>query len=93
MEQPVIYSQSILRDLGDGLILRRSTPADADALADFNSVIHNDSDQQERDDHIGAWTRDLLTLPHPTFDPGDFTIVEDTKTGKIVSSLNLINQT
>lgn len=93
MEQPVVHSQPVLRDLGEGLILRRSTPADADALADFNSFIHNDSDQQERDEHIAAWTRDLLTRPHPTFDPGDFTIVEDTKSGKIVSSLNLINQT
>ena len=93
MKQAVIQSQPILRELGDGLVLRRSTPADADALADFNAMIHNDDKTQERDERVGAWTRDLLTHPHPTFEPGDFTIVEDTRTGKIVSSLNLINQT
>jgi hypothetical protein len=34
-----------------------------------------------------------MTRPHPSFDPGDFTLVEDTRTGRIVSSLNLISQT
>jgi hypothetical protein len=80
-QQPVI-----LEDLGDGLILRRSVPADADALAAFNSRIHDDAT-------VGVWTRDLLLKPHPTFQTDDFTIVEDTHTGKIVSSLNLISQT
>lgn len=84
--------QTMLRDLGDGLIVRRSTPADADALAAFNSRIHSDHGPEEPDERLGAWTRDLLTRPHPTFDPGDFTVVEDTRTGEIVSSLNLINQ-
>lgn len=93
MDQPSVQPNTILRDLGDGLILRRSTPQDADALADFNATIHTDSDQQAPNEGVGVWTRDLLTRPHPTFDAGDFTIVEDTRTGRIVSSLNLINQT
>lgn len=84
---------TILRELGDGLILRRSTPADAESLAEFNSIIHSDFGPETPDERIGAWVRDLLTSPHPTFDPGDFTIVEDTRSGKIVSSLNLISQT
>ncbi|MCU0503190.1 MAG: GNAT family N-acetyltransferase [Anaerolineae bacterium] len=83
----------ILRDLGDGLILRRSTPADAEALADFNKMIHRDQDVVEPDETVAAWTRDLLTRAHPTFGAGDFTIVEETKTGKIVSTLNTISQT
>src|SRR5215213_5710787 len=37
--------------------------------------------------------RDLLTRPHATLKPDDFTIVEETSTGRIVSSLNLIPQT
>ena len=86
-------STNILRDLGDGLILRRSTPADAEALADFNARVHSDDGWDKPDERIGAWVRDLLTLPHPTFDVGDFTIVEDTRAGKIASSLNLIPQT
>ena len=53
---------AILSDLGDGLVLRRSTPADADALADFNAVVHSDDGAEKPDEKLGAWTRDLLTL-------------------------------
>jgi hypothetical protein len=82
---------NFIRDLGDGLILRRSTPADAEKLGDFNARIH--SDTQEPDPRLAAWTRDLLERPHPTFGTGDFTIVEEQATGRIVSSLNHISQT
>ena len=85
-------SPTILRDLGDHLILRRATPDDADTLAEFNALIHTDEPGQP-DKRIASWTKDLITKPHPTFSPGDFTIVEDTSTRKIVSSLNLISQT
>jgi hypothetical protein len=85
--------KDIIRDLGDGLILRRSSPEDADALADFNSRIHSEGGWDKPDDRLGEWTRDLLTKPHPTFGSGDFTVVEESSTGKIVSSLNHISQT
>ena len=93
MIQDTTEQHTILRDLGDGLILRRSTPADAGALADFNARIHSDAGPQEPDEVTAAWTRDLLKGDHPTFGVDDFTIVEDTRTGAIVSSLNLISQT
>jgi GNAT superfamily N-acetyltransferase len=83
----------ILKDLGAGLILRRSSPEDADTLADFNARIHSDDGPEKPDERLAAWTRDLLTRPHPTFNPDDFTVVEETATGRIVSSLNLIPQT
>jgi hypothetical protein len=83
----------ILRELGDGLVLRRSTRADGPALSEFNAHIHGSEDTGEPNDWVGAWTRDLLEKPHPTFHPEDFTIVEDTRRGAIVSSLNLISQT
>ncbi|KAA3644905.1 MAG: GNAT family N-acetyltransferase [Chloroflexi bacterium] len=86
-------TNNILKDLGDNLILRRSSPADADALADFNSRVHSDDGWEQPENHLEDWTRDLLTKPHPTFSPDDFTIVEDTQTGKIVSTSNLISQT
>jgi hypothetical protein len=85
------HQQTILRDLGNGLILRRATPADAQALGEFNANIHGQDDFDRRG--VAAWTRDLLTRPHATFQPGDFTIVEETSAGRIVSSLNLIPQT
>jgi hypothetical protein len=83
----------ILRDLGDGLILRRATKADTQALSTFNANIHGNPERNEPDERVGVWTQDLMERPHPTFDVGDFTIVEDTRTGTIVSTLNLISQT
>jgi hypothetical protein len=84
--------KTILRDLGDGLVLRRSTRADADALADFNSRIHSEEGFDKPDERVGIWAKDLLVSNHPTFGEGDYTIVEETSTGKIVSSMNLISQ-
>ncbi len=83
---------TILRDLGNGLILRRSTLADTEKLVEFNSRIHSDLGPDKPDTRVGLWTRDLMTRPHPTFHPDDFTVVEDTTAGKIVSCMNLISQ-
>lgn len=83
--------QTILRDLGNGLIMRRSTPEDADALAEFNGRIHGENELDTQ--RVAAWTHDLLARPHLTLRPDDFTIVEETATGRIVSSMNLIPQT
>lgn len=83
--------KTILRDLGQGLVMRRSTPADVESLAEFNGRIHGDDALDSQ--RVAAWTRDLLSRPHPTLKPDDFTIVEDTATGRIVSSMNLIPQT
>jgi hypothetical protein len=83
----------LLRDLGDGLILRQSNIADTEKLVEFNSKIHSDLGLETPDTRVGVWTRDLMTKAHPTFHPDDFTVVEDTADGKIVSCLNLISQT
>ncbi len=88
-----VQEKKILKDLGAGLILRRSSPEDAEALASFDSAYLGDDGPEKPDDRLGAWVRDLLTRPHPTFHPDDFTVVENTATGEIVSSLNLISQT
>lgn len=42
---------------------------------------------------MGAWFRDVASGRHPALAVSDFTIVEDTNTGQIVSSLCLISQT
>ncbi len=79
------------RDLGAGLILRRSSIRDAQALAEFCGFIHS-AEADKSDERIAAWAHDLLTRPHPTFASDDFTIVEEEATGRIVSTLNLISQ-
>jgi hypothetical protein len=83
--------KTILRDLGNGLIMRRSTLEDADALAAFNGRIHGENEKDTQ--RVAAWTHDLLARPHPTMNADDFTVVEETATGRIISSMNLIPQT
>ena len=85
MPQNSILSQMPI-DLGDNLKLRFATPADTDALAEFNTRLHEEVS-------VGPGIRDLMSGDHPTCKASDFTVVEDTKTGKIVSSLCLISQT
>jgi hypothetical protein len=88
-----LSSLELPRDLGNGLILRRSTPADAEPLADFNKLIFREPPATEPDEFVAAWTRELLNGGHPTFGVDDCTIVEEAATGRIVSSMNLISQT
>jgi hypothetical protein len=71
--------------------MRRSTPQDADALSAFNGMIHGEDEADSK--RLIAWTRDLLTRSHPTFHADDFIIVEESASGRIVSSMNLIPQT
>lgn len=81
------------RKLGDGLLLRWATEADADELAQFNVRIHSD-DPDEPETWLADWTRELMSGRHPTTGADDFTVVVDENAGgKIVSSLNLISQT
>lgn len=79
-------------DLGHGLILRRSSPQDAQALSDLHARVLSEEGIDKPDERIWAWTHDLLTKPHPTFKPDNFTIVEDVSKGQIVSSMSLIPQ-
>ncbi len=85
----------IQRDLGGGLILRQAMGEDAEAVAVFNARIHHSSgdfDQRELHRGIAAGTRDLMSGDHPTCDASDFTVIEETRTGAIVSSSCLVPQ-
>lgn len=84
---------SLIKDLGDGLILRRAGPADADELPKFNARIHQDEGSKKPDERVSMWTRDLMTRPHPTFKASDFIVVEDVNSKAIVSTSGLISQT
>lgn len=78
-------------ELDDGLLLRWGKPEDADALANFNVHVHSDN-PEELNHWIAHWTKDLMSGKHPTTSASDFTVVVDTTTGEIVSSLVLISQ-
>ncbi len=77
-------------NLGDGLILRFATVDDSEPLAQFNGRIHGDGHFSP---FIADWTREFVSPSHPTCGPDNVTVVEDTNTGQIVSSMCLIPQT
>ncbi len=77
-------TEAILKSLGNGLVLRQATAEDADEVADLAVLVFGGGGS--------AWTRDVMSGRHPTMNAGDFTVVEDTSTGKVVSSLCLISQ-
>ena len=85
MSKSSILSQMPI-DLGDNLKLRFATRDDTDALAEFNARLHEDP-------NVDPSIRDLMSDEHPTCNASDFTVVENTETGKIVSSMCLISQT
>lgn len=82
---------SYLKDLGDGLVLRIATAADTEGLAELNFNAHDDN--PKRLPRVATWTRDLMSDRHPVVGPHDWVVVEDTNTGKIVSTTMLISQT
>jgi hypothetical protein len=90
---PVTEKPTLPRDLGDGLRLRRSTRADMDRIAEFDATIFSEPPLVGPDPAIDSWVRDLLCGSHPTFGEDDFLLVEDTATGKVVSSTCWISQT
>ena len=73
--------KTILRDLRNGLIMRRSSPEDAGVLSEFNAKIHGEDDMDRT--RLINWTRDLLARPHPTFNTDDFIIVEESSSGNL----------
>ena len=75
----------ILRNLSDGLILRRVTHADTEALAAFQT----ENMHFPMGFHIHEWLRG----DHPMSALEGFTLVEETATGNIVSAACLLPQT
>ncbi|MGE5653696.1 MAG: GNAT family N-acetyltransferase [Bacillota bacterium] len=77
-----LATKTRIKDLDNGFILRHATLDDVGALVEFNHKIHDD----------GNWTKSLLSGTHPTTSIDDFVLVEEMKTGKIVSTMGMIPQ-
>ena len=78
--------ESYAQQLDDGLVLRFATIDDIEPLAQFNGRIHSSP-------FVAQWTREFTSPSHPTCGPSNVTLVEDTRTQQIVSSMCLIPQT
>lgn len=80
------------RDLGDGLILRWSTEADRERIAEFNAQVFRNQREDPPNARVRAQTLDFMSGRHPLIGPSDFVIVEDTRVGKIVAGTCLMAQ-
>jgi hypothetical protein len=92
LSQPDV-SEDLPRELGDGLVLRRASIADREALATLHANNLLEVGEEPPLAQVYDWVLDLMSEEHPSSDPRDFTIVEETATGKIVSSAGLLSQT
>jgi hypothetical protein len=80
------------RDLGEGLRLRAATDDDIESLVAFNAAIHHPGPDGEPNPRIAARSRSWLDGTHPVVRPADFTLVEEVRTGRVVSSCALFSQ-
>ena len=78
--------------LEDDLILRSSTITDEDQVVELNRIVHGNPAKNELAEDVGHWTRDLFAGSNRDISPADFTVVEDTSTKKIVSTICLMSQ-
>lgn len=83
-----------MKSLNDMHLRQRSaTAGDVESLAAFTADVLRFQDAARPDARISTWTRDLIGGQHPRFAPSDFSVIEDTHTGAIVSCACLISQT
>lgn len=77
MVSPEAAHSSYRRDLGDGLLLRWSTPADTEDIAQLVSLVFRDREDEPLNIPLGHLMRELMSGTHPVMGPGDFALVED----------------
>ena len=71
--------QGYRRDLGDGLVLRWSTPDDTENIVELVSTVFRDRADEPLNQPLGYLMRELMSGTHPVMGPGDFALVEDTR--------------
>lgn len=79
-------------DVGDGLVLRRATVADAQAVATFVADVLRGQDAAEPSAAMGAWIEDLVSGRHPGVRAEDCFLITDKPAGAIVSCATLVSQ-
>lgn len=88
-----LADSSYRRALDDGLVLRWSTEKDVVGLAQLCAEAFRDAEGDPPNTWFGNWIHDLMSGRHPLAGPGDFALVEDTRTGAIVAGAVLMRQT
>jgi hypothetical protein len=93
MPRRQIEKADILRELADGLIIRRARAEDAEAVIAFNEKIFKQPGAEGEQEDIAGWINSIFGGKHPTLSARDFIIIEDLGKKRIISSLCLISQT
>lgn len=81
------------RDLGDGLLLRWSRPADTNGIKALTSNVFRDTEDEPPSAMMNYYAGDLMRGDHPLMSSQDFALVEDAETGRIVACSCLLRQT
>lgn len=81
------------RDLGDGLVLRWSTPDDEAQVASLYAQVFRPRADAPPNWHLPHWVAAMFSGRHPHIGPHDFAVVEDTTTGALVASVCLLRYT
>ncbi len=70
-------SHDLITQLGDELLMRWATTADADELVVFNLRMHSEDLKDKPELWLKDWTRDILSRHHLTFSANSVTVVVD----------------
>jgi Acetyltransferase (GNAT) domain len=83
------------RELGDGLILRWSTPADTENIAYLTSSVFRNAPDAPVNTFLANMLYEMMAGQHPVMGPGDVAVVEDRrrKEHPLVASTCLWRQT
>ena len=65
------------RELGDGLILRWSTPADTENIAYLTSSVFRNAPDAPVNTFLANMLYEMMAGRHPVMGPGDVAVVED----------------
>jgi Acetyltransferase (GNAT) domain len=87
-------SATYRRDLGDGLILRWSTPDDTEKIANLSGHVFREKEDEPLNTYIMQWVRQLMSGQHPLMGQNDYAVIEDTqKAGNpLIASTCLLRQ-
>src|SRR5215469_4538062 len=88
-----MHDDSYSYELGEGLLVRWSTPKDMEQVASLYAQIYRSSPEAPLNWHVPYWTREMFSGRHPLIGPHDFAVVEDTTTNTIIASTCLLRYT
>jgi len=74
----IAASATYRRDLGNGLILRWSTPDDTENIANLSGHVFRRKEDEPLNTNIMKWVRQLMSGQHPLMGQNDYAVIEDT---------------